>query len=177
LDSADLILTLSDGRDGPNGVEVPFMTEERMEIIQKQIDRGCGFMTFHFSIFTPDKYGDEILEWVGGYFDWENEIGEREWYSDIEFLEEEVELLSTHHPILNGVKPFTIIEEYYFNLRFLEPDSRFTPIINVPELSSSRSREEWLPGLLNEKMVAGGLVLPWVIIMPIGKTRSIENYY
>lgn len=165
LDSVDLILTLSDGRDGPNGVEVPFMTDERMEIIQKQIDRGCGFMTFHFSIFTPDKYGDEILEWVGGYFDWENEMGEREWYSDIEFLEEEVELLSTEHPVVNGVKPFTIIEEYYFNLRFLEADSRFAPIINIPELSSSRS---------------GGGVVAWAIERNDGGRgfgTSIGHYY
>jgi len=139
LDSADLILTLSDGRDGPNGVEVPFMTDERMEIIQKQLDRGCGFMTFHFSTFTPDKYGDEILNWVGGYFDWENEKGEREWYSDIEFLEEEIELPNKLHPIANGVKPFKVIEEYYYNLRFPGSDPRFSAIVNVPELGSSRS--------------------------------------
>ena len=35
LDKADLILTISDGRDGPGGEMVPFMKEGRMEIIQK----------------------------------------------------------------------------------------------------------------------------------------------
>jgi len=138
LEEADLMVFISDGRDGPGGVVVPFMTDERMAFMKKQMERGCGLMTFHFSTFTPDKYGKEVLEWVGGYFDWQNDQGEREWYSDIEFHEVEVELPSTGHPIMNGVKPFTIFEEYYFDLRFNYDDPRLTPIVNVKELESDR---------------------------------------
>jgi len=136
LDNADLILTISDGRDGPGGQEVPFMTDDRMKILQNQADRGCGMMTFHFSTFAPDKYGDQILEWVGGYFDWQNDKGEREWYSDITFLDEMVDLSSPEHPISNGVNPFQIVEEYYYDLRFRKEDTRFSPIIKVPELKA-----------------------------------------
>jgi type 1 glutamine amidotransferase len=136
LDNADLILTISDGRDGPGGEEVPFLGEGRIEIIQKQIDRGCGMMTFHFSTFTPDKYSEQILEWVGGYFDWQNDVGEREWYSDITFLDVPVALPGHEHPISNGVEPFRIVEEYYYDLRFRKEDPRFTPIIEVPQLQN-----------------------------------------
>lgn len=138
LDNADLILTISDGRDGPNGLGVPFMTDERMAIIEKQIERGCGFMTFHYSTFAPDRYGEEMLEWSGGYFDWQNDAGEREWYSAIKFLEVEVELPDSGHPVLNGVQPFRIYEEYYYNMRFRAEDSRLSPVVRVPELRSER---------------------------------------
>jgi type 1 glutamine amidotransferase len=109
-----------------------------MAFMQKQMDRGCGLMTFHFATFAPDKYGDKVLDWAGGYFDWENEKGEREWYSDIKFLEVEVEMPSDEHPVMNGVKPFTIFEEYYFDIRFIDDDPRLTPIVNVSELESER---------------------------------------
>ena len=136
LDDADLILTISDGRDGPGGVEVPFLTDDRMEIIQEQVDRGCGMMTFHFSTFAPDKYGDKILEWIGGYFDWQNDQGERDWYSDIRFLDVPVKLPSPEHPVTRGVKPFKILEEYYYDLRFKPDDPRFSPIVQVEELQA-----------------------------------------
>lgn len=138
LENADLIMVISDGRDGASGVEVPFMTDDRMAIMQKQIDRGCGLMTFHFSTFAPDKYGNQILDWSGGYFDWENDKGEREWYSAIEFKEEEIALPAEGHPVLNGVNPFKTYEEYYYNIRFRENDPGLTPIVTVPSLASER---------------------------------------
>ena len=77
LDDADLILTISDGRDGPLYSPVPFMTEERMAVMRKQMDRGCGLALIHFSTFASDHFGGDILEWSGGYFDWQGDDGER----------------------------------------------------------------------------------------------------
>src|SRR5436190_1050637 len=48
LDDADTIVFNSDGRDGDKFTDVPFVRPERMKVIQKQIDRGCGMMTMHF---------------------------------------------------------------------------------------------------------------------------------
>jgi hypothetical protein len=42
--------------------------------------RGCGLVTFHFSTFAPEKYGDKVLDWNGGYFQWETN-GRRKWTS------------------------------------------------------------------------------------------------
>ncbi|MBS0000568.1 MAG: ThuA domain-containing protein [Cyclobacteriaceae bacterium] len=137
---ADLILTISDGRDGPNGLGVPFMTEERMAVLRQAIEAGSGFMTFHYSTFAPDRYGEEMLLWSGGYFDWQNDKGEREWYSDIRFLDQEVSLINPEHPVMHGVMPFQIYEEYYFDLRFREENEGFVPLIEVPGLGSER---EW----------------------------------
>lgn len=134
LDNAALILTISDGQDGELFSPVPFMTPQRMAIMEKQMKRGCGFATLHFSTFTPDEYGPQILEWGGGYFDWQDETGKKNWYSAIKTAESEVKLASPAHPVSSGVKPFHIKEEFYYNIRFGAGDPRLTPIIEVPEL-------------------------------------------
>lgn len=130
LDDADTILVVSDGRDGDKYEESPpLQTPERVAQVQKQIDRGCGFATFHFSTFAPDKYAPQILDWSGAYFDWE-ENGERKWYSAIQTHETAVELPTPAHPVCRGVTPFKMKEEFYFNLRFGEA----TPLLSVPVL-------------------------------------------
>jgi len=117
-------MTISDGQDGPDiGYPVPFLTEERMAIMERQMKRGCGFITFHFSTFAPDQYGPKILEWGGGYFDWQDETGRRNWYSAIKTLNTRVEFRSLKHPICKGVQPYRAEEEFYYNIRFNENDS------------------------------------------------------
>jgi len=139
LDDADLIMTISDGQDGPNGAPVPFLTDERMAIMEKQLQRGCGFITYHFSTFAPDRYGEQILEWGGGYFDWQNDAGEREWYSAITTLDTEVSLSTPDHPIARGVSAYRMPEEFYHNIRFRRDDPRFTPLLNVPALNNEQT--------------------------------------
>lgn len=138
LDDADVIMTISDGQDGPDiGYPVPFMTTERMAIIERQMKRGCGFITFHFSTFAPDDYGEQVLEWGGGFFDWQDESGKRNWYSAIKTLDTDVELPSPDHPIARGVRPFRVLEEFYYNIRFRSGDRRLVPILSVPALETN----------------------------------------
>src|SRR5687768_8170484 len=58
LDRADVIAVISDGENTalPVPVRSPFMTEERMAVLRKQMERGCGLVTFHYSTFTPLKH-------------------------------------------------------------------------------------------------------------------------
>jgi type 1 glutamine amidotransferase len=138
LDDADVIMTISDGQDGPDiGYPVPFMTAERMAVMERQMKRGCGFITFHFSTFAPDAYGQQVLEWGGGYFDWQDEGGKRNWYSAIKTLDTEVQLPSLDHPISRGVRPFRTLEEFYYNIRFGSDDRRLVPILSVPALETN----------------------------------------
>lgn len=134
LDDADAILVVSDGRDGDAYAEAPhFASEEHLAAIEKQIRRGCGFLTFHFSTFAPDKYADRILDWSGGYFDWETD-GMREWYSKIETREAGIQIAPPGHPVSRGLTPFRMKEEFYFDIRFRPNDPRLTPIAVVPDL-------------------------------------------
>ncbi len=134
LDDADLIFVTSDGQDGDKFSPVPFLTPERMELMQKQIDRGCGLFLLHFSVFTPDAYAPQILEWVGGYFDWQGDDGGRSWYSDIETLESRLDFPNKEHPVMNGLNPFVLHDEFYYRMRFKNYDPRLVPLLEVPEL-------------------------------------------
>ena len=134
LEDADLILFMSDGRDGHLFSDVPFMTDERMQVMERQMNRGCGFSLIHFSTFASDDIGQNVLEWGGGYFDWQDEQGERNWYSAIKTLEGTLEFPTPGHPILSGVEPFKMKDEYYYNIRFLDQDPRLQIITVVPEL-------------------------------------------
>lgn len=134
LDDADLIFFVSDGRDGNLFSDVPFMTPERIQVMEKQMKRGCSLALLHFSNFASYAYGQKLLEWTGGYYDWEDATGKYRTYSALKILEADVRLPSPEHPISRGVKPFRINDEFYYNLRFRENDPRLTPILEVPAL-------------------------------------------
>ncbi|MDX2246920.1 MAG: ThuA domain-containing protein [Bacteroidia bacterium] len=137
LDLADLILTISDGQDGDLFSPVPFMLPERMEVMKKQMARGCGFGVIHFSTFAPDNLAPEILDWSGGYFDWQDETGARNWYSAIKTLDTLVEIATPSHPIANGLAPkFSLKDEYYYQIRFRENDPGLIPLLEVPALKN-----------------------------------------
>ncbi len=138
LDDADTIMVISDGRDGDLYQEAPhFGSPENLAAVQKQIDRGCGFLTFHFSTFAPDQYAKQILDWSGGYFDWETD-GKKKWYSAITHKEADILLGTPEHAVLRGIKPFKMKEEFYFNLRFAEEGAKangLSPLFVVPALN------------------------------------------
>jgi len=134
LDDADTIMVISDGRDGDKFEEAAHLQSElHIACIEKQIKRGCGFVTFHFSTFAPEKYSKKMLNWSGGYFQWETD-GARKWYSAITTLEADVKLENPDHPLARGVKPFKLKEEFYYNLRFDPADKATKPILSVPAL-------------------------------------------
>ncbi|WP_414703874.1 ThuA domain-containing protein [Pontibacter sp. 13R65] len=134
LNDADLIFFLADGRDGELFEDVPFMTPERMKVMERQMSRGCGFALLHFATFASYAHGQKVLEWGGGYYDWEEPTGAYRKYSEIKTLEADVHLASPAHPVSRGVMPFRVEEEFYYNMRFRENDTRLTPILEVPAL-------------------------------------------
>lgn len=134
VEDADSLMIISDGRDGDLYAEAPHLeSAERIAQVERLMKRGCGLVTFHFSTFAPDKYGEQILDWNGGYFDWE-ENGIRKWFSAIKTQNAELQLPSPQHPITRGVAPFKMNEEFYYNLRFRTNDLRLHPLLRVPSL-------------------------------------------
>ncbi len=134
LKDADTIMVISDGRDGDQFAEAPHLASpERVRFMERQIKRGCGFVTFHFSTFAPNEYSKQMLRWCGGFFQWETD-GKRQWYSAITTKEAAVKIASPEHPISRGLKPFAMKEEFYYNIRFSNKDPRLTPIWTVPSL-------------------------------------------
>lgn len=144
LEDADTIVVISDGRDGDKFEEAPhFRSPPQTSVIERQMKRGCGLVTFHFSTFASEVNRSQILEWNGGYFQWETE-GRRKWYSAIKVLDAELALPTPEHPIARGVNPFRLKEEFYYNLRFQSGDNALVPILAVPDLPGRDPDGRWV---------------------------------
>jgi len=141
LDDADTIVVLSDGADR-NRDDHPLLVGDRLQVLKKQMDRGCGLVAIHWTVFVPQEHGgDEFLEWIGGYFDYEsgpaannpaaNNPAANKWFSKIQTTTSDCKLATPNHPIARGLKPFSLREEYYYNIRFRPNDPRLKPILTT----------------------------------------------
>jgi quinoprotein glucose dehydrogenase len=129
LDDADTIVLYSDGSDRDEMAH-PILRGDRLSVLKRHMDRGCGLVSIHYSDFVPSKKaGEHFLDWIGGYFDYENGDTPNKWYSAIENREFDVSPAIGNHPVSFGLKPFTIREEFYFKQRFRENDSRWKPVV------------------------------------------------
>ena len=114
--------SLSSQRVRPQAIRPSAPVGDRLAVIDKQMKRGCGLCLIHWSTFVPkEKTGDKVLEWIGGYFDYESGPAKNGWYSKIQT----VTLKATgRHPITTGMSPFEVKDEFYYNIRFRDRDPR-----------------------------------------------------
>lgn len=118
LDSADAILCYADG-----GGNHPLVREKRLERIGKLMAKGVGLMCAHYGVeVLKDLGGPEFKEWIGGYY--EHQFSCNPMWAP-EFKE------FPKHPVANGVKPFSIKDEWYFNMRFRDDLKGITPILSA----------------------------------------------
>lgn len=116
FDGADGILCYADG-----GARHPLVIGNHLEIIGKLMNKGVGLMCAHYGVeVLKDLGGKEFQEWIGGYY--ENMFSCNPMWSP-EFKE------FADHPIARGVKPFSIRDEWYFNMRFRPEMKSVTPIL------------------------------------------------
>ncbi len=118
LDTADAIVCYADG-----GGNHPLVREKHLERIGKLMAKGVSLMCMHYGVeVLKDLGGPEFKEWIGGYY--ENSYSCNPMWSP-EFKE------FPKHPVANGVKPFTIRDEWYFNMRFRDDMKSITPILSA----------------------------------------------
>jgi type 1 glutamine amidotransferase len=128
LADVDTIVLFTDGSDR-NERDHPLLLGERLSLLEKHIARGGGLVCLHYTVFVPKaKAGKQFLDWLGGYFDYESGDGPNKWFSKIETRAFKVYSASPEHPIAQGWEPFTINEEFYFNMRFPETKEGLIPI-------------------------------------------------
>jgi type 1 glutamine amidotransferase len=127
FDIADCIVLYMDGGGGH-----PAIRPERMKLIQKQLDRGAGWVNIHYAVEYPEKVGSTVKGWLGGYYETGYSINPH-WDAHIRSLPD--------HPITRGVKPFTLRDEWYYNMRFVEDKQGVTPILQaVPPDDTRRTQ-------------------------------------
>jgi type 1 glutamine amidotransferase len=119
LDNLDAILLYADGSEG-----LPFFaTPERQEKIRTLMDRGVGLVCLHFAVAPPRTEAAEalFLQWLGGYY--------KDGHSKNPVNEVEVTPAAPDHPICRGLKPYTMVEEFYYQLKFDEGGGKIVSIV------------------------------------------------
>lgn len=131
FDGADAVFIYADG-----GAKHPALEGDHPEILGELIKKGVGFACGHYGIEVPKEKGGQLfLKWLGGYYEHEFSVNPM-WTPEF--------VTFPKHPITSGVKPFSALDEWYFNLRFAHeeheydaslegvaksPARRFTPIL------------------------------------------------
>ena len=127
LRGASTIVLFCDGAEGH--LAIPHLAE-----LESMMDRGTGFVTLHFTMEVPKGHeANRFRDLVGGYF-------ETDW-SVNPFWSPEIKSLPAH-PIANGVKAFSVRDEWYYHIRFVQDESTITPILHVLPPDSTLSRPE-----------------------------------
>ena len=104
---ADAIFCFADGGERHVAFE-----EGHPAAIAKAAARGAGLMFMHYATEPPAKRGhEEMLHWAGGYFEINYTINPI-WEANFASFPK--------HPIMQGVTPFRLRDEWYYNIRFRE---------------------------------------------------------
>lgn len=114
--------------DGSGGH--PIIRGDHLEIIRKLIGKDVGFDCMHYAVEVPKGTpGDKFVDWLDGYYETGYSTNPH-WVAEIKSLPE--------HPITRGVQPFSIRDEWYFNLCFRPEMKGITPIIVAKSDDESR---------------------------------------
>ena len=117
--------------DGGNRHELVLQEGRRLKLAQEWVDNGVGIGCMHYGVeVLADQAGKEFKQWIGGHY---------EHMFSCNPIWEPTFTVFPEHPITRGVKPFSISDEWYFNMRFVadlpgneaaEVDGmKFTPIL------------------------------------------------
>jgi type 1 glutamine amidotransferase len=109
----------------------PIIQKDHREAVQKLMDQGVGFVNLHYAVEYPKSQSDHVLQWLGGYYE-QSYSWNPHWVADIKSLPE--------HPITRGVKPFSLNDEWYFNMRFKPASKGVTSILVAVPPDSVRGR-------------------------------------
>jgi hypothetical protein len=111
----------------------PLLDSAHLDAIQKEIDRGCGFVTLHKPFALPKAQGERIAQWVGAYYlDGVSDKG----HWDAQFTDYPT------HPITRGVKPYKLNDGYCIQLVFNKTGDEIgkgvTPLQRAPKTAAGK---------------------------------------
>jgi type 1 glutamine amidotransferase len=129
FDGASTVVIYSDGGGGH-----PFLKEDRLKTLGALMEQGVGLVAIHYAVEpTKEKGQNEFLDWMGGAFEVHWSVNPH-WDADFKTLPK--------HPITQGVSPFKIRDEWYFNMRFREGMKGVTPILSAIPDGSTTNRND-----------------------------------
>jgi hypothetical protein len=116
FDNADAILFYMDG-----GAGHPVIQDDHIGIIDKLAAKGVGLGFAHYAVEVPaGKPGEALQRWIGGYYEHQYSVNPM-WSPEYKAFPD--------HPVTRGVKPFSVLDEWYFNMRWKQSQGGITHIL------------------------------------------------
>lgn len=121
LETADAIVVYADGGGGN-----PAIQRDRVKLLDALAAKGVGLGFMHYGVEVPaGDPGNAMHRWIGGYYETNYSVNPM-WTPKFETL--------PAHPVARGVKPFSNLDEWYFNMRWTADDrakAHLTPILTA----------------------------------------------
>ncbi len=105
LTGAAAVVIYSDGGGGH-----PALQDDHLKVLDALMKQGTGLACIHYAVEPTMENGQkEFLDWIGGCFEINRSVNPH-WLADFKTL--------PNHPIARGLEPFSMKDEWYFNMRF-----------------------------------------------------------
>lgn len=129
LKDAASVIVYCDGGSGH-----PVIKAERLKLLGDLMSRGVGYGCLHYAVEVPkEQGGPEFLKWMGGYFEMHWSVNPH-WDAEFKVL--------PNHKVTSGVKPFTLRDEWYYHMRFVDGMKGVTPILTALAPPSTLTRAD-----------------------------------
>ena len=112
FENAAAIVIYSDGGEGH--IIIPHLDQ-----VAGFMKHGVGLLVMHYAVVVPKgKPGGHFLEWIGGYYETHWSVNPT-WVAEFGSFPQ--------HPVTQGVKPFSLEDEWYYHMRFRGKFDTATP--------------------------------------------------
>ena len=103
------------------GAGHPVAKPERIKKVRELAAKGVGISFGHYGVeCVAGEPGDAWKEWIGGHYEHQYSVNPM-WSPDYQKFPK--------HPVANGVKPFSVRDEWYFNMRWRDNTNGIVPIL------------------------------------------------
>jgi len=113
---ADAVLIYADG-----GAGHPAIQADRIKFIDELTKKGVGIGCAHYGVEVPKgDPGEAMHRWIGGYYEHQFSVNPM-WSPEFTSF--------PNHEVTRGVKPFKLVDEWYFNMRWKPDNTGLTQIL------------------------------------------------
>ncbi len=122
LDDAATVVIFCTGHGG-------HVLNPRLDEFDELMNNGVGVVMIHWATEAEKgKPGEKFLDWMGGFCDLDWSVNPH-WAANFKEFPD--------HPICRGVQPFSVHDEWYYHMRFVDGMKGVTPILSdVPPLET-----------------------------------------
>jgi len=109
------------------------LINKHLSSFNQLVAEGVGVIALHYGVEVPkgSASADAMLAAIGGYFETDWSVNPH-WNAEFTKLPD--------HPIAEGISPFSVQDEWYFNMRFQSNMKGVTPILSAIAPDSTMER-------------------------------------